>query len=77
VNDAGVEGRTARGTDAADSGRETSITGAQLSAGRSRTAVDPDLDLVLNAWGELPERARHLVAKLVATLRGSASSEGT
>jgi hypothetical protein len=71
-----VESRSARGLAAADPGRETSITGAQLSAGTSEAAADPDLGLVLNAWGELPKRARHLVAKLVATLRGSASTDG-
>lgn len=73
----GVEGRTAAGPAESHLGRDASITGAQLSPGRSDAAVgaDPDLDLVLSAWGELPERARQLVAKLVATLRGSASTE--
>ena len=75
----GVEGRTVAGPAESHLGRETSITGAQLSPRRSEASVgaDPDLDLVLSAWGELPERARQLVAKLVATLRGSASTDAT
>ena len=74
-----VEGRTGAGPGRSHLGRETSITGAQPSPGRSDAAVgtDPDLDLIIGAWGDLSGRARRLVVKLVVTLRGSASTDGT